>query len=643
MTRLPVIALSLLAFGLPAQAMAGERYALLVGVRQYDKAELTPLEYTERDVSVLAEYLRRSGYKRVVLMTQTDGANESRYLPTAANIRKELKGLLEDRKADDTVVLAFCGHGVQFRGSDEPHFCPMDATLKDKKSLISLGYVYGELAGCKAKNKVLFSDCCRNDPLPKGTRAALSKQISTPRTNGAKDKVPENVVALFSCTAGEVAWETPTYKHGVFFHFLIKGLEGKAAGPGTGQVTIATLADYVQREVGDFVKTNISASARQRPEMFGRFSTPVVIADVTDELRRETPKLVAEASMKALNCWKDKKYKEMVQEANRGLAADAGSARLLMMRALAWERMRDGKNALLDANKAIKLDDKLSQPYHTRGLVYLELQNQPQKGVAEFTEAIKRNKLADGSFCARGRAYLQLKEYEKAADDFTAAIGLNQNNAMAYWARATIAYKDKDAAGAMRDLDWAIEKAPKFALAYLDRGRVKHFLLRKPADALPDYEEALKLDGRLAGAYFGRALIKLERKDVEGAIGDLTKALQNNPNHVAALVERSYAFLQKKDFRTALADARAAVKLDEKNASAWNNCAVAHAGLKKFDEAIRNYTKAIELDPKVPLYYANRAKSHRALKHTKEAEADDARAKALEKNKDTSKLVERKK
>jgi tetratricopeptide (TPR) repeat protein len=90
-----------------------------VGVRQYDKVELRNLDYTENDVTVLAKMLRAAGYRRVVLMTQTHGAAQARYLPTAANIRRELRGLLEDRRPEDTVIVAFCGHGLQFKGSDE--------------------------------------------------------------------------------------------------------------------------------------------------------------------------------------------------------------------------------------------------------------------------------------------------------------------------------------------------------------------------------------------------------------------------------------------------------------------------------------------------------------------------------------------
>src|SRR5262245_56646428 len=89
--------------GLPLLPLAGQegqdrRYALLIGVRKYDKNELRDLLYTENDVSALAKVLKEAGYKRVVLMTQTVGAEEPRYLPLAANIRNELKGLLAIRQ-----------------------------------------------------------------------------------------------------------------------------------------------------------------------------------------------------------------------------------------------------------------------------------------------------------------------------------------------------------------------------------------------------------------------------------------------------------------------------------------------------------------------------------------------------------------
>src|ERR1700722_1246056 len=108
----------------------GEKYALLVGVRKYARtSELRDLQYPERDMEDLAAVLREGGYRpeNIALMTQTGGAENTRFLPIAANIRKELKALLRDRIKADSVLVAFAGHGIQFRGGDEVFFCPADA------------------------------------------------------------------------------------------------------------------------------------------------------------------------------------------------------------------------------------------------------------------------------------------------------------------------------------------------------------------------------------------------------------------------------------------------------------------------------------------------------------------------------------
>src|SRR5437867_11707999 len=92
----------------PKFTVKGKKYALLVGVKQYRKGELTNLKYTENDVNDLSGLLEGAGYK-VVLMTQTNAAAaDLDLMPTAENIRRELKTLLdpERRGTGDTMLLA---------------------------------------------------------------------------------------------------------------------------------------------------------------------------------------------------------------------------------------------------------------------------------------------------------------------------------------------------------------------------------------------------------------------------------------------------------------------------------------------------------------------------------------------------------
>src|SRR5438477_279927 len=70
-------------------------------------------------------------------------------------------------------LIPLAGHGVQFKDDPDHYFCPADAKIADKATLISLNEVYAALEKCPASVKVLLVDACRNDPLTQnGTRSA---------------------------------------------------------------------------------------------------------------------------------------------------------------------------------------------------------------------------------------------------------------------------------------------------------------------------------------------------------------------------------------------------------------------------------------------------------------------------------------
>src|SRR3954462_305741 len=92
-----VIVMALIALAPPAYSQApipqaGRKFALLVGVRQYDPNELRSLPYSEPDVVELGQVLKDAGYRQVVMLTQTAGVENFRLSPTTANIRTTLRG-----------------------------------------------------------------------------------------------------------------------------------------------------------------------------------------------------------------------------------------------------------------------------------------------------------------------------------------------------------------------------------------------------------------------------------------------------------------------------------------------------------------------------------------------------------------------
>ena len=246
----------------------GEKYALLVGVRKYDANELRSLHYSEADIVALAEVLKAGGYRpsNIVLMTQTVGAEDTRFLPLAAHVRKELRLLQQDLEEQDSLLVALAGHGVQFRGESQSYFCPADAKLSDKSTLISLSDIYKELEASRAGLKLLLVDACRNDPQTENSRARAVVSLESV-TRPQRMPPPGGVLAFFSCSEGERAFEHEELKHGVFFHFVIEALRGVSVGPEEGEVLVPDLEKYVKREVRDYVREKYGV--RQMPELRG--------------------------------------------------------------------------------------------------------------------------------------------------------------------------------------------------------------------------------------------------------------------------------------------------------------------------------------------------------------------------------------
>ncbi len=253
------------------QAMAGENYAFLVAVGDYDVKQLKPLAYTRNDVLEFAQALSDSGIKSdniVVMHDDLRTLKSQRYLPQAEKIRKEFDLLLSSVDEGDSVIVAFAGHGVQFEGDQANFFCPIDADLEERRSLISLKEIYAKLEQCPADRKLLLVDACRNDPISQLARSRDKVKLNSV-TRPQMEAVPKGIVALFSCSAGQESYEWPDVRHGVFFHHILQGLKG-AADDGDQQVSLDELVTYTRKNTQSFARLKLGAI--QTPQSKGEFN-----------------------------------------------------------------------------------------------------------------------------------------------------------------------------------------------------------------------------------------------------------------------------------------------------------------------------------------------------------------------------------
>ena len=112
---------------------------------------------------------------------------------------------------------------------------------------------------------------------------------------------------------------------------------------------------------------------------------------------------------------------------------------------------------------------------------------------------------------------------------------------------------------ALLDFNAALDAQPDSALAR-ERRAAAYLQLKKFDQALYDCDEALKIDGKLAAAYFTRGLAEKGLGETEKALVDFTKALDNGLARVDLLAARGAIYHSM---------AKASVKPDEPRRS-WH-------------------------------------------------------------------------
>ncbi len=273
------------------ETVRGKKYALLVAVDRYERGSLLPgLPFPRRDIEDLEKVFLDGGYARdnVIVMTRERGLEEFDLLPTAEHVRNQLKLVLDPLQPGDSVIVAMAGHGVLMlapplddpKGEPRPRsfFCPMDANLASKRLERFVGFdeLYRELSASKATVKLLMVDACRNELLaqPEGRPGGIAMPPPPPP--------PPSVAALFSCSDKEVSWEDKDLDggHGVFFHFVIQGLKGKADEESRNpdnRIELDELYSYVKVNVRAFVRDKHRTT--QFPRLMGDIG-PVALFDV---------------------------------------------------------------------------------------------------------------------------------------------------------------------------------------------------------------------------------------------------------------------------------------------------------------------------------------------------------------------------
>jgi len=195
-------------------AHAPRRFALVVGVQDYDDPSLGELLYPHDDATEVADVLSTpelGGFDHVELL----------HAPSRQVFERALEELTSGAQAQDTILVYFSGHGVLVAEEQATAYLLFaDGELRRAAETgLALPELERRLQAANARQRVLIADACQSE----------DPSVPFRLKGGTVHLAPARADAwLYSATKGQASREDDRLGHGVYTHFLLEALGGAA-------------------------------------------------------------------------------------------------------------------------------------------------------------------------------------------------------------------------------------------------------------------------------------------------------------------------------------------------------------------------------------------------------------------------------
>ena len=210
----------------------------------------------------------------------TSRTESPRLRPSSSeNIWNAVQARVRSCGPNDTLLVSLSGHGIQFSdeeeispGVKETYFCPENADLADKSTLLPISKLMELIEQSAASRKLLLVDACRNEVVsPAGKSKSSARRIELGSVHETEQIVPGGISVLFSCTNNQFSWESTDLGHSVFSYYVAEYIKGNAPVEmySDGQITLDGLVYFVRKRTNDFVFDQNLSNQGQSPVLRG--------------------------------------------------------------------------------------------------------------------------------------------------------------------------------------------------------------------------------------------------------------------------------------------------------------------------------------------------------------------------------------
>jgi uncharacterized caspase-like protein len=236
----------------PSNATYVNRWAIVIGVSKY-KHESLNLRYADRDAEEFYNLLLSpvgGNFKpdHVVKLTNQEA--------TTANVTRALRSFLKKPGREDLVIIYCACHGTP--DLDRPENVYLLTHDADPNDIAGTALPMREIdlslrENLLSERVVIFADTCHSAAIG-GGMGRRSTGNNTALVNRYLEEVSTargGIALLTSAEANEVSFEDTRWGggHGVFTHYLLRGMMGEADINQNGFVTVGELFEYVRAKV----------------------------------------------------------------------------------------------------------------------------------------------------------------------------------------------------------------------------------------------------------------------------------------------------------------------------------------------------------------------------------------------------------
>jgi len=226
-------------------------WAVVIGINDYKNTR--KLKYAVNDAKAF--------YNLLVSHNKIPAANVTLLINKEAkltNLRSTLGTKLKKNAGkEDMVIIYFAGHGATERDVMSPdgdglekYLLPCDADLKDLYSsalpMREISHIFHRI---RSERLIFIADSCYSGA--SGGRTASFTGIRANISDSFLNRIAsgKGTVIITASSANEVSVEKDELKHGVFTHYLLEGLRGKADIDNDGLITVDEVYRYVSKHV----------------------------------------------------------------------------------------------------------------------------------------------------------------------------------------------------------------------------------------------------------------------------------------------------------------------------------------------------------------------------------------------------------